>query len=101
MPQDYSAGELAPPIIIAARHQNWARVEQLLEEQTDPNTVEKHAGWSVLHFVCYHGESPTAERLLRKGARTNLTNKAKQSPMALAQVESHSDLALLLPYIDM
>ena len=69
MPPEYDGTtELPPAIINSARHQNWSQVIDLLDDpKTNPNIAEKKGGWSVLHFVAYHGNLETAERLLRKG----------------------------------
>ncbi|XP_023315547.1 serine/threonine-protein phosphatase 6 regulatory ankyrin repeat subunit A-like [Trichogramma pretiosum] len=74
-------------------------VKKFLDLGQDPNLLVHHTGDSPLHFaaaVNYDDTSKVIELLLRRGAKSNLANKAGQTPLhnfSMHTDDDHVDLA--------
>ena len=71
------------PLVDAARRQDAATVNTLIEERVDPNQRQAD-GATALHWAAYWNDLATAELLLRAGAAADAENDLGVTPLSLA-----------------
>jgi ankyrin repeat protein len=70
-------------LIDAVKHSNVKRVQALVRERVDVNATAAD-GATALHWAVHKDDLPTADLLIRAGARPNVTNDLGVTPLHLA-----------------
>ena len=88
------AAETAP-IIDAARHQDIAMLQQLLNADSDPDSRQAD-GATALHWAVYHENVDAVASLIEADADVNAVNRLGASPLYLAAKSGNANLIELL-----
>ena len=83
------------PLIEAARQDDRARVETLLQARADVNARQPD-GATALHWAAHHDDTALASRPLRAGARPGLADDTGATPLFLACMNRSSAMVTLL-----
>jgi len=84
------------PLFLAAMDGNSAVAEVLLEKGADLNLAEESSGWLPLHRAVESGNLPLVRLLLAHGADPDPRAADGATPMILAEVHEHRQIADLL-----
>ena len=76
-------------LVDAAKAQDWAQVQKLLQQRTDVQASEPD-GATALHWAVYWDQVPVVDALLRAGAKVNVTNEFGATPLWIACSEGRA-----------
>ncbi|MBI3355375.1 MAG: ankyrin repeat domain-containing protein [Nitrospirae bacterium] len=83
------------PLTLAAAHGNADTVRALLEAGAEVNAVD-FTGWTALHAAAFKGDVETVSLLLKYRAVSGQEGWFLQSPLKIAEMLQHKDVAALL-----
>ena len=83
------------PLHAAAAGGHADIVKLLLQSGADPNATQE-GGWTALHSTAQAGNRAMLEALLANGAHLNVRAANNQSPLDLALLKGHQEIAALL-----
>lgn len=85
------------PIVQAAADDDIETVRQLIYQGADVNAKESNAsGSTALHFAVENGNYELVELLLNSGAKVNIRNEEKRTPLLMLEFDTSADLIRLL-----
>jgi len=84
------------PLFLAAKEGDRAVAEVLLEKGADPDLAEESSGWLPLHRAVESGSLPLVRLLLAHGADPEAETARGLTPMVLAELHEHGQIAELL-----
>jgi ankyrin len=86
------------PLLVASQFKQAQIVQLLLDHKKTPVNIN-HAdqeGFTALHFVAQNGDPVIAGMLVEHKAKLNLLDKNQSTPLAIANQNSHFDIARIL-----
>jgi ankyrin repeat protein len=84
-----------PPVVEAAKNENWQLLEQHLSNGMDANQIYGD-GSTALHWASYHDNLAGARLLLKAGAAANPANDLGATPLWLAAENGSTAMTSLL-----
>ena len=91
MTADTPEGEICS----AAKNNDVAELEQMLNEGASPDAVEPNSKLPALNWAALSGSYEAAELLLKRGAKVDIRSDDKSTPLSHAAFMGHADLAKL------
>ena len=79
-------------VMHAALNGHYPLVSYLLNKGSNPNSSD-NSGNTALHFAAAYGWYHVVQLLLQGGAQTDVVNHEKISPMGVAVLKYHDDVA--------
>lgn len=85
--------DLNEALLFACQANQYQAAKALLMAGADPNACQSHEGRSPLHWAVFYNSPELFAILIGHKARTNVTDKAKNTPLAIAVELNHTQIA--------
>ena len=87
--------QVMPPTVSAAKDADWERLQALVEDGVNPNTIYGD-GSTALHWASYHDNAASAGLLIDSNADVNATTDLGATPLWLAAENGSLEMTYLL-----
>jgi cytohesin len=84
------------PLHAAAYTNNTSAIYDLVQNEAIPTEISDHVGYTPLHYAAAQGHLNAASALLTLGAEVHVKATCGQTPIKLARLNNHHELAEFL-----